>query len=158
MNPTLLFLAFGIGVIAGLRSLTAPAVVCWVIHLRGIYMRGSHFTFMSTLLAAIIFTVLALAEIVNDKLPKTPSRTAPGPFGARIVMGALAGATLSVGGGGNAYIGALSGAFGAVVGTLGGYQARTRAVKALHAPDFVIAVIEDAVAVGGGILLMLQIP
>jgi uncharacterized membrane protein len=129
-----------------------------VIHLRGLYMRGSHLTFMSTLPAAIIFTVFAIVEIVNDKLPKTPSRTAVVPFSVRILMGLLSGASASAAGGGNAYVGAGLGVVGAIVGTYGGYFARREAVKALHAPDFVIALIEDAIAVGGGILLMSQLP
>jgi uncharacterized membrane protein len=159
MNRDLMFvLIFGIGVIAGLRSFTAPAVASWMIHLRGADMHGSHLTFMGSLPAAIIFSLLAIAELVTDKLPKTPSRTTAGPFAARIVMGALAGGALfvaaSVGHGG---IGAILGAIGAVAGTYGGYFARTGTVKALHAPDFVIALIEDAVAVGGGILLASQL-
>jgi uncharacterized membrane protein len=159
MNPTLLFaLCFGIGVIAGLRSLTAPAVTSWVIHLRGLGMRGSHLTFMSTLPAAIIFTVFAIVEIVNDKLPKTPSRTTAVPFSVRILTGFLSGASASVAGGGNAYVGGGLGVVGAIVGTYGGYFARTGAVKALHVPDFVIALVEDAVAIVGGFLLMSQLP
>ena len=154
MNSELvLALAFGIGVIAGLRSMTAPAAVSWIAHLHGPNLQGSHLGFMGSTPAVAIFTVLALAELVADKLPKTPNRTKPGPFSGRILMGSLSGATLSAGGGGPVVIGAIVGAIGALVGTFGGYQARTRTVGLLHAPDFVIALLEDAVAVGGGILL-----
>jgi len=156
-SATLFLLLFGIGVIAGLRTLTAPATASWVIYLRGASMHGSHFSFMSSLPAAIIFSILAVAEIVNDKLPKTPSRTSPFPFTARVVMGALAGATLAVAAANSWFIGGILGALGAVAGTYGGYLARTKTVKALHAPDFVIALIEDAIAVGGGILISLQL-
>ena len=38
-----------------------------------------------------------------------------------------------------------------VAGTLGGYQARSRSVKALGSPDFVVALIEDIVTVGGSL-------
>ncbi len=68
-------------------------------------------------------------------------------------MGAFAAATLSAGIGGSLWIGALLGAVGAVVGTFGGYYVRTGLVKALHSPDFVIALVEDAVAVCGGLFL-----
>ena len=61
-------------------------------------------------------------------------------------------------GGGNAYVGGGLGVVGAIVGTYGGYFARTGAVKALHVPDFVIALVEDAVAIVGGFLLMSQLP
>ena len=58
-----------------------------------------------------------------------------------------------------ALLGGLLGAvaLGAVAGTYGGYLARTKSVKALHVPDFVIALIEDAIAIGGGILISLQL-
>ena len=148
-----LALAFGIGVIAGLRALTAPAVVAWAAHLHWINLLGTHLAFMGTIVAVAIFTLAAVGEIVNDKLPKTPPRTATPSLIIRIVMGAFAAATLSAGIGGSLWIGALLGAVGAVGGTFGGYYVRTGLVKALHSPDFVIALVEDAVAVCGGLFL-----
>ena len=109
---------------------------------------------MGTLVAAIIFSGLALAEIVNDKLPKTPARTAPPSVVIRMVLGAFAAATLSVGAGASAILALILGIIGALVGTFGGYQARTKTVKALGVPDFVIALVEDLIAVGGGFLLV----
>jgi uncharacterized membrane protein len=154
MNSNLILaLAFGIGVIAGLRALTAPAVVAWAAHLHWIALQGTHLAFMGTIVAVAIFTLAAVAEIVNDKLPKTPPRTATPSVIIRIVMGAFAAATLSAGIGGSLWIGALLGAVGALVGTFGGYYVRTGLVKALHSPDFVIALLEDAVAVCGGLFL-----
>jgi uncharacterized membrane protein len=153
MNSNLLALAFGIGVIAGLRSMTAPAAVSWMAHLRSVDLRGSHLGFMGSTAAMAILTVLAVAELVADKLPKTPNRTAPGPLVARILLGALSGATLCAGRGGSTGAGAILGGLGGFVGTFGGYQVRTRTVKRFHVSDFVIALLEDAVAVGGGLFL-----
>ena len=154
MNSNLvLALALGIGVIAGLRALTAPATVSWAAYLHWIQLGGSHLSFMSSIIAVAILTLAAIAEIVNDKLPKTPPRTAPPSLVIRILMGAFAGATLSGGLGGSVWIGALAGAVGAVVGTFGGYDVRTGVVKALHSPDFVIALVEDAIAICGGLFL-----
>jgi uncharacterized membrane protein len=152
-SELVLVLAFGIGVIAGLRALTAPTVVAWAAHVRGYNLQGSHLGFMASTPAVIIFTILALGEIVNDKLPKTPSRTAPPSIAVRMVTGALAAATLSAAAAGSIGIGALCGAVGALAGTFGGYYARTGAVRALGVPDFVIALVEDAIAVGGGLFL-----
>jgi uncharacterized membrane protein len=149
----LLCLAFGIGVVAGLRSLTAPAVVSWIAHVHSFNLQGSHLGFMGSTPAVAVLTGLALVELVTDKLPKTGSRTKLVPLTARILMGALSAATLCVAGGGSLVTGAIVGALGALAGTFGGYVARTRSVKALHAPDLVIALSEDAVAVGGAILL-----
>jgi uncharacterized membrane protein len=109
---------------------------------------------MGSTTAVIVFTLLALLEIVNDKLPKTPPRTAPSSFGARLVTAAWSGAALAIAGGVALIGGIVAGVIGAVVGTYGGYFARTGAVKATHAPDFVIALIEDLIAVGGGILIV----
>jgi uncharacterized membrane protein len=154
MNSNLILaLAFGIGIIAGLRALTAPAVVSWAAHLRWINLEGTHLSFMSSTVAVAVFTLLAVGEIVNDKLPKTGARTAPPQLITRIVTGGFAAATLSAGAGGSVWVGAVLGGIGAVVGTFAGYQVRTRAVKLLHSPDFVIALLEDAVAIGGGFFL-----
>jgi len=148
-----LALALGVGVIAGLRALTAPATVSWAAHLGWIQLAGSHLSWVSSIIAVAIFTLAAIGEIVNDKLPKTPPRTAPPSIVIRMAMGAFAAATLSVGTGGSPWIGALLGAIGALIGTFGGYYVRTGAVKALHSPDWPIALIEDAVAICGGLFL-----
>jgi len=153
----LLALAFGIGVVAGLRALTAPAVVSWVVHSRGYNLQGSHLAFMGSIIAVAIFTVAALAEIVNDKLPKTGSRTAPPSLAIRAVTGALAGATLCAAGGGSVAIGAGLGVVGSLVGSFGGHAARVGTVKALGAPDIVIALVEDAIAIGGGFLIVTRL-
>lgn len=148
-----LALALGIGIVAGLRALTAPATVSWAAHLGWIQLAGSHLSWMSSIITAAILTLLAIAEIVNDKLPKTPPRTAPPSIVIRMVMGGFAAATLSAGIGGSLWIGALLGAVGALIATFGGYYVRTGVVKALHSPDFVIALLEDAVAICGGLFI-----
>jgi uncharacterized membrane protein len=98
-----------------------------------------------------IITVLAVGELVADKLPKTPSRTAPPSFTARIALGAFAGAVIGTAWG-FTWSALGVGIIGAVLGTLGGYQARTRLV-ASHGHDLPIALLEDAVAVLGGFAL-----
>jgi uncharacterized membrane protein len=155
MDTTSVFaLAFAIGVIAGLRALTAPMVVSWAARLKWLTVAGTWAAFLGSAATPYIFTLLAIGELVNDKLPKTPSRKAPPSFAFRIVSGAFSGAALATGAGQSAAIGAVCGGLGAVAGTLGGYEVRTRLVKALHLPDLVIALAEDAVAVGGGFLLV----
>jgi uncharacterized membrane protein len=148
-----LALALGIGVVAGLRALSAPATVAWAACLHWMNLTGSHLAFMGSIPAVGFFTLAAIGEIVNDKLPKTPPRTAPPSIVIRCVMGAFAAATLSVGAGSSPWVGAALGVVGALVGTFGGYYVRTGLVKALHSPDFVIALLEDAVAVCGGLFL-----
>ena len=88
-------LAFFIGVVAGLRSLTPLAAVSWAARLRLLHLGNTWLAFLGYVATPYIFTVLAIGEIINDKLPKTPSRKAPVPFAARIVTGALSGAAIS---------------------------------------------------------------
>ena len=163
MNPSqVLLLAFLIGVIAGLRSLTAPAVVAWAAYHGWLSLHGTALSFMGAKAAVIIFVMLAVGELVSDKLPGTPSRTAPPGLIARILLGGLCGACLAVAGAHSAAqpiaqfaaFGALLGIAGGVAGAFGGYQIRTRLVKALQCPDFVIAVAEDAVAIAGGLFIV----
>jgi uncharacterized membrane protein len=149
-----LLLAFGIGVVTGLRSMTAPAVVAWAAYLGWINLSGSHLAFMGSIWAVAIFTLGALGEYVADQLPNTPARTAPVGLSARIVMGLLTGACLGIAGGASLWLAALAGAIGAIAGAFGGYQARTGLVRALHVPDIAVAIPEDLVAIGLGLLLV----
>jgi uncharacterized membrane protein len=154
-TPTLvLALAFFIGVIAGLRAMTAPAVTCWAAHLGWINLSGSHLAWMASIIAVAIFTLAAIGEIVNDKLPKTGPRTAPPSIVIRCVMGALCGAALAIAGTQGALLGAVLGIVGTLVGTFGGYQARHQIVAGLKIKDLPIALIEDVIAVGGGLLVV----
>jgi uncharacterized membrane protein len=149
-----LLLAFAIGIVAGLRSMTAPAVVAWAAHLGWLQLGPTPLAFLGSPVARYVLLALMLAELVADKLPFTPSRKRPGPFIGRILTGGLAGAALAAGLGQSLPAGAVAGALGAVVGTLGGYRARTGLVQALRVPDYVVALTEDVVAVGGALLIV----
>jgi uncharacterized membrane protein len=112
---------------------------------------------MGSAAAVGIFTVLAIGELIADQLPSTPSRTKPPGLIARIVMGGLSGAVVAAAGSQSIAIGELLGVAGGVAGTFAGYEARTRLVRALKAPDIVIACLEDAVAIGGALLIATQL-
>jgi uncharacterized membrane protein len=145
-----LLLALGIGVVAGLRTFTAPAAVAWAAYIGWINLHGSPLAFMGSVWAVAIFTILAMVEFVIDQLPTTPPRTASAGLSARIVTGALCGASLAVAGGASAWLGALAGAIGGVAGAFGGKEARVGLVRALRVPDFAIAIPEDLIAIGLG--------
>lgn len=149
MDGSLVFaLALGIGIVAGLRALTAPAAVSWAAHLGWLNLEGSSLAFMGSPVAVAIFTLAAFGEYVNDLLPRTSKRTAPGPLIARIVTGGLSGACLCVSGGRSPLAGAALGAVGGVLGAFLGYEARTRLVKSLEVRDALIAIPEDLIAIG----------
>ena len=145
-SDSVLVLALLIGFVAGLRSLTAPAAVSWAAHLGWLDLGGSVLAFMGSTLAVIVFSVAALAEFAADLHPATPSRTSPGPLIARIVMGGLSGAALTVAAGRSLLAGALLGGAGGLIGAFGGYQARTRLTAALKKPTL-IALLEDLIAI-----------
>jgi len=147
---SVLVLAFLIGVIAGLRSMTAPAAVSWAARLGWLHVENTWLAFLGFQFTPYIITVMAIGELIADKLPKTPSRKAAGPFGFRIVSGALCGAAL----GGGSAAGGIAGALGAVAGTLGGYEFRSRLVRATGGRDLPIALLEDVIAVGGAALIV----
>jgi len=155
MNANYVFaLALGIGIVAGLRSLTAPAMVSWAAYLGWLNLGGSPLAFMGSVAAAAIFSLLALVEFVGDVLPTTPSRTAAVPLIARILMGGLSGACLCVSAGQSLPAGAVLGGIGGVVGAFAGYQARSRLVRGLGVKDVFIAILEDLVAIGSAYLLV----
>ncbi len=145
--PITLF-AFLIGVVSGLRAMTPLAAVSWAA--RGgvgwLHLEDTPLAFLGYAFTPYILSALAIGELINDKLPKTPSRKAPAPFGARVVMGALCGA--AAGAPSQALLaGVVAGALGGVAGTLGGYEFRSRLVKATGGKDFPIALLEDAIAI-----------
>lgn len=149
---TLLF-AFLIGVFAGLRSLTPPAVVAWAVHLGWIRLVRP-LAFIGSIPAIIILSVLAIGEIIFDKLPNTPNRTAALGLIGRIVTGGLTGACVSIGGGQSAFVGAALGLLGGIAGCFGGYHARAQLVKSLNLQDFYIALLEDLIAIGGSVFIV----
>jgi uncharacterized membrane protein len=137
--------AFLIGIVAGLRSMTAPAVASWAARVGWLHLQGTPLAWLGAAVTPWIFTAAALAELVADKLPKAGSRKAPGPFLARVVTGALSGAAVGASGGGLA-AGLILGAAGAVAGTLGGYALRARLARAIGR-DLPAALLEDAAAI-----------
>jgi uncharacterized membrane protein len=152
---TVYVLAFVIGVVAGLRTMTAAAAIGWAAYFGWVDLGGSWLAFLSSIWAAIVLTVLAIGELVSDQLPSTPSRTVPPQFGGRIFIGAVAGAAFGI----PSHIwivSALAGVVGAVVGTLAGKEFRMRLAGAFKA-DRPAAFIEDAIAIGVACLVLLVV-
>ncbi len=151
---TALLLAFAIGVVAGLRSMTAPAVVAWAAHCGWLNLAGSPLSFVGSTPAVAILTLAALGEFVADKLPRTPARTSAFPLIFRVVVGGFTGACVAVAGGASMTTGIVLGAAGAIVGSFGGFYARTGLVKALRVRDLVIAIPEDLIAISLGLFVV----
>lgn len=153
-TSTVLAIAFLIGVVAGLRSMTAPAVVSWAALWKWLDLQQSQLAFLGSTVAVCILTAGAVVELIVDKLPKTPRRTEALGLIARLVMGGLSGAAICAGAAQSVVLGAVLGAIGGLAGGFAGYKARTALVRALKLPDLVVALLEDAVAIAGGFFLV----
>ena len=141
-----------IGVIAGLRAMTAPAAISLAARAGWLNLTTTSLAFLGYAYTPWIFTILALGELVTDQLPTTPSRTVPIQFGTRILVGGLTGGAIGASGGA-LLIGAIAGVVGAVIGTLGGRAFRGR-LAAAFGSDRRAAVIEDVIAIGGAFLIV----
>jgi uncharacterized membrane protein len=134
-----------IGAVAGIRAMTAPAVVSWMARAGLLHLNQTWLAFLATSWMAWTLTVLAIGELVADQLPSTPSRTAPPGVAARLFTGAISGATIA-----STYsmaAGALAGIVGALIGTFGGHAFRLRMSKRFGR-DRPAAMIEDLIAIG----------
>lgn len=146
-------LALLVGMIAGLRAMTPVAVLSCAARMGWLPLQGTPLAFMGYTYTPWILVLGALGELVNDKLSKTPSRMIPMQFGTRLVTGAWAGATLTAIHG-TLWTGLIVGAIGAAIGTWGGHRARRALARAFH-NDVAAALLEDAVAITGTVLIVL---
>ena len=149
---SVLILAILIGIIAGLRSMTAPAVVSWAARLGWIHLDSTWLAFLGYAWTPWILSIAAVGELVADKLPSTPSRKAPPSFIFRIISGSISGAAIGISRG-SLPVGIAGGAIGAVIGTLGGAAARS-ALARIFRKDLPAALLEDIIAIVGAILIL----
>jgi uncharacterized membrane protein len=147
-NGTSYLRALGIGFVAGLRSMTAPAAVSWAANNGRLDLRASPLAFLGTSRSANLTPKLALGEVVADKMPFVPSRLKPASLIWRMLSGGSCGVAITTSYGDDRRAGAALGVAGALVASLLGYAWRTQVRRELHLPDFPSALLEDALAVG----------
>jgi uncharacterized membrane protein len=153
---SVLALSLGIGIVTGLRSLTAPAAVSWAAHLGWLDLGDTPLALVGSTPALVVLSLLAVAEYVADLLPQTPARITPGPLIFRVLMGGLCGTCLCVSANQSWLAGAALGGIGGVIGAFVGYQARVGLVKALKVKDALIAIPEDLIAIVFAYLIVSQ--
>jgi uncharacterized membrane protein len=136
--------------------MTPLAVVSTAAHLGRLRLQDTPLAFLNHMASALVFCLLALGELGADKWPGIPGRKQPFPFGARIISGAIAGGAVGASAG-SLVVGAVLGGIGAAIGTIGGSALRARLAEAFH-KDLPAALLEDAVAVFGAVLLILLVP
>lgn len=146
--------AAALGAVAGLRSMMPLALLAATANRPGDTPSGSRAPGLPPLLrsrgALIGFGLAAGGELVGDKLPQTPSRLAAGPLGARLFLGATAGALVCRAGGQSPLPGAVLGAVAAGAFAFAGYHLRAAAGRATPIPDPAWGAVEDAIALGLG--------
>jgi uncharacterized membrane protein len=147
--------AIGLGVLAGMRSLSAPAVVSQHLsHHHAPDSLGTPLNFLAKPQIANLLKVPAAGELVLDKLPMTPSRIEfPAIFG-RIGSGAVVGATLYRAHGKNLFIGLVVGALSALASTYAAYYLRRTLGEQFDIPDLALGIAEDALVVAGSLALL----
>ena len=151
---TLVLLAFFLGAVAGLRTMMAPALVCWGAHFGWLSLAHTPLAFLASPISLGIFSLLAIGELIGDKLPKTPSRLDVFPLIARSISGALSGAALAATAGATLAVGAVAGIAGALAGAFAGYSVRRALTARAGLPDLPVALLEDLVAIGGGLFIV----
>lgn len=127
-----------IGVVVGLRTLTAPAVLLWVRDRGGFW--------------AILISVGAVIEYFGDTRPNAPARTGPTGLVPRILAGAFCGWQLAAMHGGSTIGAAVLGGVGAVGGAYGGLALRKKALDAIGLVPS--GLLEDAIAIGLAYLII----
>jgi uncharacterized membrane protein len=143
-----------LGAGTGMRTFTPMAVLSWFAYAGYVPLDGTWAFWVAKLATAIVFTVLALAELVGDKLPRTPDRTSTGPLLARLVFGGLIGGIVAASLNGSGIEGVILGLGGALVGAFGGHLIRREIVERSGGKDWPVAVAEDLVTVGFAVLAL----
>jgi uncharacterized membrane protein len=136
--------ALGLGAISGLRSLSGPAFVSHAASHGHLDLEGTPLAFVGSSRLSKILILMEVGELVGDKLPTTPSRTAIPPLLGRAVSGAVVGAAVFLSDGRRATTGVALGSTAAVVAAFAGERLRARTVEKTGFPDPVVAIVEDA--------------
>jgi uncharacterized membrane protein len=143
-----------LGGLTGLRTMMPITVLCWFSWLGHLSVHGTWAAWTSSGISVIVFTILAAGELIGDKLPTTPARTAAFPLIARIVFGTLVGAIAALGLGGSPLEGALLGGISAVAGAFLGFHLRQWLVRENNCRDWLIASAEDGITILLAVLAM----
>jgi uncharacterized membrane protein len=139
------------GIIAGMRSMSAPALVSnYLADKQSFEIENSAFRFLASQKTANVLTVLAIGEIIADKLPLVPDRISPVPLIGRGISGAICGAALCIAEDERPEIGVLTGLTGAIISTYGFYYLRHKLSEDAGIPDLLLGLAEDALVVKGG--------
>lgn len=147
---TQFFQVFNLGVMAGIRSNSSPATASHILSQQYSHeLAKSPLKFMQSPVVSNVLKVLAIGELIGDKLPSAGDRIVPLSIIFRSSAGALAGASIYKANGDNAFKGALLGAVAAFGSTFASFYMRKSVVKTTGLYDPIAGIIEDAIVLGG---------
>jgi uncharacterized membrane protein len=157
MMPGTYFKAICMGVVAGMRSMSAPAFTSdYLVRQNSETLANSPFGLMGSTRAANVLKVAAMGELVFDKLPGVPARVSTGPLVARILSGALCGASLCTVEGKRVESGAIAGGLAAIGSAYAFYHLRREIGEGTNVPDAVLGLAEDAIVIGSALSVLHQ--
>ncbi|GAA4005633.1 hypothetical protein GCM10022408_16780 [Hymenobacter fastidiosus] len=152
---TIFWQALGAGALAGLRSITPLATLSGSLAKnKSATLATSPLRFLQSKTAATALKLMAGAEMVADKVPGMPDRTAPNVLLGRAVSGALIGATIyKAGKDRQMAVGAVLGSLAAVAATFASFHLRKSLGEQTPVPDTAWAVAEDATVLSSSLAL-----
>ena len=144
-----------LGVIAGMRTMAAPAFVSdYLIRMRPEEFEDSRLSFMGSGAASALLRLSAASEMAADKSSSMPDRISPGPLAARIISGSLCGASICVAEKKRVEIGAMVGGLAAAVSAFAFFHMRRKLTESEGIPDGTIALCEDAAVIAAGMVVL----
>ncbi len=154
-RPAKFWPTVGFAAIAGMRSMSAPALLShYLTRNPSWFLLSSPLRALQKPLVARGFKLAAAGEMVMDKLPCTPDRIAPRVLLGRLLSGALVGAAVYKSREGSGATGAVVGGLGAVVATFISYALRMGISQQAGWPVAAVGVGEDALVLGAGAALL----
>ncbi len=140
----------GLGAISGLRFTSGLVLLSRTAARGGISLEETPFGFLGSRKVSTVLHLMLLGELIGDKIPGVPSRTALKSLLGRAVSGAFVGAVLFASEERRSAAGALIGAGSAVVAAFAGERLRAAVVERTGAPDPLVGMAEDAVVLAIG--------
>lgn len=147
----------GFGVLAGMRTFSAPALLSHQLSQQPVDAPKGRVHALASERTSRVLSVLAVSEMAADKTPWIPSRISPPALVGRIISGALTGAAVAAPHRRMSVGRALLGAAAAVASSFAFYELRRLMTRQWGIPNVVAGLMEDAVAVALGRRLLARI-
>lgn len=143
--------ALGLGAVAGLRTMAAPAALSRAVERGDIGgLDGTPFAALGSPRISTTMRLLEIGELVGDKLPVAPSRTSPLPLLGRAAIGAFVSAALFASSGQRTATGGALGAVSAMASAYAAERLRMQITRRLGVPNVAVGLLEDGIVLFGG--------